>query len=234
MTGKCCNKCKQLKDVSEFSKHTRNKDGLDTHCKTCIKEYADAKREHIKELGRKSYYKNREKEINEARLYGYKQRGTVIPDDLVEFMNNHRVEKIPIRYKEYRERDGKRLLEYKRNNKEKMKLEYKKYSATPRGKECNRLKSLRRRARKTNTENTLTTEEVKFLYVLQSGKCGCCGKEFSNIIKYELDHIVPVASGGGLTLGNTQLLCRSCNASKGSKTIRYIPSFIFSNSCDCV
>lgn len=164
MTDKYCNKCKQIKNVSEFTKRSRNRDGLNTWCKLCRKIEADSHREYIRKLDRKRYYKNREKEINEARLYGYKKRGTDIPNDLLEFMN--KIKKIPFGYKEYRKRDRTRLLEYKRNNREKMSIAYKEYSSTFKGKECNRLKSLRRRARKTNTENTLTREEIKFLFGL--------------------------------------------------------------------
>jgi hypothetical protein len=36
---KTCNKCKVEKQVTEFSKHPQNKDGLQTMCKQCVLEY---------------------------------------------------------------------------------------------------------------------------------------------------------------------------------------------------
>jgi len=36
---KTCSKCKVAKDESEFSKETRNKDGLNYYCKSCVREY---------------------------------------------------------------------------------------------------------------------------------------------------------------------------------------------------
>jgi Recombination endonuclease VII len=37
---KKCSKCKQLKSLSEFVKDKREKDGLNTQCKSCSREYA--------------------------------------------------------------------------------------------------------------------------------------------------------------------------------------------------
>lgn len=36
---KRCSKCKEIKDVKEFTKDRANKDGLDDHCKECCKEH---------------------------------------------------------------------------------------------------------------------------------------------------------------------------------------------------
>ena len=36
---KTCSKCKVEKDEAEFSKLSRAKDGLDSRCKSCIREY---------------------------------------------------------------------------------------------------------------------------------------------------------------------------------------------------
>lgn len=51
-----------------------------------------------------------------------------------------------------------------------------------------------------------------------SGKfeCPICHKEY-NIDELELDHIVPWSKGGKTIPENCQLLCKSCNCSKGAK-----------------
>ncbi len=53
------------------------------------------------------------------------------------------------------------------------------------------------------------------LYDKQEGICAGCREEIS-IFELEVDHIIPFAYGGGNEPANLQLLCRSCNATKGS------------------
>ena len=57
------------------------------------------------------------------------------------------------------------------------------------------------------------------------GKCAACGKDglmvFADILEKcaAIDHIIPLSRGGTNDESNLQLLCRSCNASKGSMTM---------------
>jgi 5-methylcytosine-specific restriction endonuclease McrA len=50
---------------------------------------------------------------------------------------------------------------------------------------------------------------------LQKGKCAICAGLLTKFI--EIDHIMPVALGGTNERTNLQLLCRTCNRSKGAK-----------------
>lgn len=43
--------------------------------------------------------------------------------------------------------------------------------------------------------------------------CQNCGSRKNLTI----DHVVPESKGGGLTMDNTQTLCKSCNSRKGAK-----------------
>lgn len=63
---KSCSKCKVEKELSEFYKLTSSPDGLQYMCKTCLREYQEDKKEHIKE-----YQANYNKENNE-KLKQYK------------------------------------------------------------------------------------------------------------------------------------------------------------------
>ena len=50
-----------------------------------------------------------------------------------------------------------------------------------------------------------------FVWRRDGGKCVCCGSRE----RLEFDHIIPVADGGSSTERNIQLLCETCNRSKG-------------------
>ena len=52
-----------------------------------------------------------------------------------------------------------------------------------------------------------------FVWQRDEGRCVKCGKNE----KLEFDHIIPFAEGGGNTERNIQLLCETCNRSKGKK-----------------
>jgi len=59
------------------------------------------------------------------------------------------------------------------------------------------------------------------LYAQQEGKCNACGTKFE-IRHLEIDHIIPVAKGGGDYYENYQLLCANCNRIKGDRPMEYL------------
>lgn len=218
---KRCSKCKSVKPESDFNKRSRNKDGLEFFCRSCAKlEYSKTK-DVANEKSRIRYSKNKEYFIAKSSKAQYKKRGTVLPDKFEVVLSNHssNYNTKKLTYADTLER----LRVYKNSIRDIMNKKYKEWSSSPRAKELNRLKSQRRKAKEKGVPNTLTQEDVIYLLDLQNGRCGKCKKKFSQHLKYEIDHILPLSLGGGLTLDNSQLLCRSCNASKGTKNIRYIP-----------
>ena len=54
---------------------------------------------------------------------------------------------------------------------------------------------------------------------MQNNKCNECKEEFSDDLIPTKDHIIPISNiwCPGLTFGNTQALCVSCNCSKNDK-----------------
>lgn len=62
-----------------------------------------------------------------------------------------------------------------------------------------------------------TDQEWLDLCASYGDKCAACGKR-RPLTK---DHIVPVIKGGADSIDNIQPLCRACNSSKGTKTIKY-------------
>lgn len=70
---KRCSKCGVQKAVSEFSRDTKRKDGLQPHCKACNKAYRDARAAERIEYNRLWRSKNRDRFRETQRKY---QRGT--------------------------------------------------------------------------------------------------------------------------------------------------------------
>ena len=59
-----CGTCHELKDVTEFYKYKRNKDGILTICKDCMKDYKKKNKTHIAKYHKDYYQENREKLID--------------------------------------------------------------------------------------------------------------------------------------------------------------------------
>ena len=69
-------------------------------------------------------------------------------------------------------------------------------------------------------DETVTPESVAGVLDAQGGRCACCRKDIRGA--YSLDHILPLTKGGASMLANLQVLCRSCNSSKGNR-LAYFP-----------
>lgn len=222
---KTCLKCSETKELCKFSKRSRNKDGLSNWCKSCEKNYCDSIRQKLREKDKRSYLKNREKRIAKSMVYVYKKLGLQPTQKIKDYLSSKK-EKSPFSYEEYRARRVPKNAEYKHKNKDKIKKQNRLYLSSEKGKLTSRLKTAKYRARKESLPNSLTKQHIQFLVEKQKNMCGCCGVVFGKgLSKMEIDHIAPVSKGGGLVFENVQLLCRSCNAKKRDKNIRYIPVF---------
>lgn len=63
-------------------------------------------------------------------------------------------------------------------------------------------------------ERARIPEDVRIaVWRRDQGKCGTCGSRD----RLEYDHIVPVSRGGSNTSRNVELLCETCNRSKGNR-----------------
>lgn len=104
-------------------------------------------------------------------------------------------------------------------NKAKMKARSLQWSRE--NKEAGATKQIRRRVRKKGNGGSHTTREWMDLCLLHGGQCLCCGTTAKPLTR---DHVVPVEHGGSNNIDNIQPLCKSCNSTKGAKTIDYRPA----------
>ncbi len=66
------------------------------------------------------------------------------------------------------------------------------------------------RAKKRGLRADLSLAEWLLLIFAHNFKCAYCGRPYEG-----MDHIVPIANGGGTTLTNVLPCCRECNEKKG-------------------
>lgn len=86
--------------------------------------------------------------------------------------------------------------------------------------EKKRIKRAKRRAKEHAAPGRISNGLSSKLLESQQGKCIYCKGALGD--SYELDHIMPLALGGTNEDSNIQLLCRTCNISKGhSHPIEY-------------
>lgn len=110
----------------------------------------------------------------------------------------------------HRERDNRYNREYSTTQREKINKHLRKYRATYPEKQT--AHNRRRRAYKANAEgNGVSAEQWSNLLEEYNYLCAYCNGKKS----LEMDHIVPLSSGGRHDLDNVVPACKSCNSSKG-------------------
>jgi 5-methylcytosine-specific restriction endonuclease McrA len=203
---KICTKCKEEKELTEFSKSNKLKDGLSHWCKPCFAAYhnkwqlehgiekaAKMKRwrlEHpLEDAVRKNKY--RSEHLAEIKARVNKRRLNYLTEYLARDNNYYKnsKDKVIVRIKKWRLEHPEKLLEYGRN----------------------------RRALRLKAGGIITSDEWLSLCNSLGNRCLCCG----GIDKLTMDHVVPLIKGGTHTIDNVQPLCKSCNCIKGTNEFDY-------------
>lgn len=80
-----------------------------------------------------------------------------------------------------------------------------------------RISALKRsyKASKRAAGGRFSLEDIVALFKAQSGACAACACDISD--RYHVDHVMPLSRGGTNWPDNLQLLCPTCNLSKGQK-----------------
>ena len=71
------------------------------------------------------------------------------------------------------------------------------------------------------SDDELTDEVKKQIFIRDHYKCLCCGKNQRKGVSLNADHINPVSMGGKNSVSNLQTLCRYCNTIKAVNEIDY-------------
>ena len=78
-------------------------------------------------------------------------------------------------------------------------------------------RNARREERDLAVDGLFTVKDEQAMFIAQDGKCAACKVDISDG-RFDADHIMPVLLGGSHWPANRQLLCRTCNHRKGTKT----------------
>jgi 5-methylcytosine-specific restriction endonuclease McrA len=185
--SKPCSKCKQIKELSQFHKYSRSKDGHKPYCKACAIKATDKWRKENPEIfkaGQANWTANNRERVAEIKR---------------NWITRNRIQ------------HGINARAWQQRNKEKV-------AATAGAwKKANKplVNMYAHKRRALLIENGIYEIRSKELFRLYAAPCFYCGSTQD----IEADHVVPVKKKGHHNIGNLLPACRSCNASKGERTI---------------
>lgn len=203
---KTCTKCGTEKPVSEYGKHSMGKGGLNPACRVChnkqSKEWADKNKERkrLKSLEWNSLHKEQMKAAK--RRYLDTPQGKNKSVEYSKYYRKANPSKVKDSINKWRTENAFKIKEYSYI-----------YRSEHKSERCVLQKN--RHAKKLSIGGNLSKDISPRLFILQRGKCACCGLPLGD--NYHLDHIMPLALGGSNEDSNIQLLRQRCNGQKHAK-----------------
>jgi len=187
-----------------------------------VRVWQAANPEKVREASRVYHAANSEKLNEKSRVYKAANSEKLRERDRVYYAANS--EKVNEKSRVYYAANSEKLREYARvyhaANSEKLNEKNRVWRAA--NPEKVRVHKQRRRARKANLPNTLTTAEWQYAIDYFYGYCAVCGRQLKNLDKTRrgsADHWIPLSKGGGTTADNIVPLCHGedgCNNRKGN------------------
>lgn len=189
---KQCNTCGLIKPVTEFSKQSKNKDGLRYSCKMCDNEYYQKNLDRIRK--RQSGYRKANKDLIAERNSNYYQANAYKINDYT--------------------------AGYYRDNIDRITEQRAKYKQTQEGKATKARYKAKRRAALEATECTLTANEWAEIVGLYHGLCAYCGVDLGTTQDHVIPLVPRQGEPRGThTRDNVVPACKSCNSSKCNKPV---------------
>ena len=211
---KKCVKCGEEKELAEFRRYKKSKDGRYPQCKVCEKQYKQANREKYAEYQKQYLQENREKAAEYQKQYKQENREKIAERDKQYYQANR--EKILERKKQYYQANREKLAEYKKQydqeNREKLAEYGKQYFQKNR--EAFYAHNQKRRALKRNAAGIATAADIKARFNYHGNRCYYCGCDGN----MQIEHRIPLSRGGTHWPANIVPACERCNKSKGAKT----------------
>lgn len=225
---KTCKKCGIEKDLEEFYKEKKSKDGYRGSCKICMSEYTKSvDKKHRKEIVKKSYYKNIDKNKN----YYINNKDT---------LKKYRMD----RYNKNKLSENEKARKYSKENREilnKYRIEYdkKRSESDPLYKLIKNIRNLIKISLNTNgyskksrTHEIIGIDFIDFKsYIESKFEFWMCWSNYGEYTgnyneTWQFDHIIPISSGRNeeeiIRLNyytNFQPLCSKKNIEKSNKII---------------
>jgi len=217
--SKKCSKCGQVKELDQFHRNGGAKDGLQARCKACRSEVA-----------RLAYLANPQREARATRSREWRRANPDRAKATDRRWREANREKRKAAWRAWADRNREKLRARDRNRSRKPDPEARRRTSREwrrrnpeavreqtrnwrrRNKQRARDQVQRRRALQSAAQTFHLTE--RDLRHLADAVCLGCGSHADSV-----DHITPLSRGGSHGVGNLAPMCRTCNSSKGAKTI---------------
>lgn len=220
---KHCIRCNLPKPIVEFSKNNRSKDGLQTYCKPCVKEYnkvyisenrdrvLSQKRDYSRKYhsSNKDYRNARSRERHYDNLDHNNARSRRYYNENKEYLNKKSATNRSLDPEKYRERERQRYVAGGQALKDR-KNAYRR--SRP---DLARKSRQRRRAAKASAVHGNYIPSVEEMVSFYGKHClfpGCLATDAT------YDHVIPLSKGGDHAIWNLQPLCHYHNSSKGARS----------------
>ena len=205
--GKWCPGCEQAKCWAAFNRNRSQKDGLQWYCRICQNA-----------MNKEHYQNNLERERARSRTEEKRGYGRTWRRNNSEYMQKYN--------KAYSESHPEYMRGYREKNADKRREQARTYAQSHLKERA--VREVKRRARKLQAGGTFTLREWEALCDYYDYTCLRCGRRKPDI-ELTVDHVIPLSVGGSNSIDNIQPLCRSCNASKQTKTIDYRKGWVSRN-----
>jgi 5-methylcytosine-specific restriction endonuclease McrA len=203
--SKRCFECRRTESLTYRTIHSEKR-------KAEVRRYLDSHREQIAVQHREQYAANPERFNAASEKWRAENRDKVNAAKARRRKSDP--EKARAQDKRNRELGREKILQRLRNWKERNRDHVRAYDRQISG-----VKNHARRARKMNAEGTYTDADIINLLLAQNGLCAAphCKRDIT--VRFTIDHKVPLSRDGSNWPANLQLLCKSCNCKKGSRTM---------------